>query len=117
MSEEENTPQPDGPAEFLLGLISKSMQAHQKDKDMRERATSPSLTVRIPLAIVHKMLDQVTCNCEMCLGIYAWANSINTSELDEELQAIFRLSVVAAESRLLHERLSTAYRKTFQHEA
>ncbi len=113
MSEEENEiPQPEV---FLLSLLHRSMRAQEKNAEINEKASSPSLTVKIPLAIVHKMVDQVTCNCDMCLGVYAWAKSIDITPLDAEMKAIFRLSLVAAESRLIHERLSTEYRKTYQH--
>lgn len=111
MSDEEIPP----PEAFLLSLLHRSMRAKEKSAEINEKATSPSLTVKIPLAIVHKMVDQVTCNCDMCLGVYIWAKSIDMSPLDDEMRAIFRLSLVAAESRLIHDRLSTEYRKTYQH--
>lgn len=108
--------EPSGPEDFLMNLIRNSMEKNRKAEEIREKASIPSLTVKIPLTIVHKMLDEVTCNCDVCLGIYTWAKSIDISPLDEQMKAIFKLSLVAAESRLIHERLSTEYKNTYQHE-
>lgn len=111
----EGMPSPEDPGNFLSKMFQQVIHERQKTAETLEKMASPSVTAKIPLSIVCRMVDQVACQCDMCIGVYTWAKSLDTTGVDDDLKAILRLSIAAAESRLIHDQLSTEYRRVFNH--
>lgn len=111
----EGMPDPENPGDFLKGMFERVILERRNTAKTIEKMTTPSVTAKIPLSIVCRMVDQVVCECDMCIGVYTWAKSLDTTGIDDELKAILRLSIAAAESRLINDQLTTEYHKTFNH--
>ncbi len=115
MSDNEGMPAPNNPGDFLRSMIEQSMRDRQKANETYEKMSTPSVTAKIPLSIACQMVDQVVCQCEMCVGVYNWAKSLDTTGIDDEMKALLQLSIAAAESRLIQDQLESEYKRIFNH--
>jgi len=105
----------DGPAAFLFMLLGNAADARKKLDEVLDKVSAPTVDVRLPMAFITRMVDNVACECDMCIGTLMWAKSINTSKLDDQLQRLLELSIANAEIRLLSRKQSAEYKRIYGH--
>ncbi len=89
--------------------------AKKKFDETIDKVSAPTIDVRFPLVLITRMIDNVVCECDMCLGTLMWAKSIDTSKLDEQLRRLIELSIANAELRLLSNKLVNEYKRIYGH--
>ena len=108
---------PNGPADFFRMLLGSAIDARKRLDEVVDKVSSPAVNVRLPVALIARLVDSVGCECDMCIGTLMWAKSIDTSKLDEQLRRLIELSIASAEIRLLAEKQKEEYRKIYGHRA
>lgn len=114
MEDEQQEPL-DGPAAFLFKLLGNAVDARRKFDEVIDKISTPTVDVRFPLALITRMIDNVACECDMCLGTLMWAKSIDTSKLDDQLRRMLELSITNAEMRLLADKQVEEYKRIYGH--
>lgn len=117
MEDEQREPPPEGAAAFLLMLLGNAIEARKRLDEAYDAFSSPAVNVRLPVALIARLVDSVGCECDMCLGTLVWAKSIDTSKLDDQLRRLIEMSIANAELRLLSDRQKEEYRKIYGHKA
>lgn len=116
--EDDQQDQPlEGAAAFLFMLLGNAAEARKKYNDAMEKFASPAVNVRLPMALIARLVDGVGCECDMCLGILMWAKSIDTSNLDDQLKRVLIIAIANAESRLLSEKQKAEYTRIYGHKS
>lgn len=116
MEDEQDLP-PEGAAAFFLTLLGKTIESQKRMAEAWDKFSSPAINVRLPVALVARLVDSVGCECDMCIGTLMWAKSIDTSKLDDQLRRLLELSIVSAEMRLLADKQKDEYKRIYGHRA
>jgi len=108
---------PSGAAEFFRLLLGNAIDARKRLDATVDKLSAPAVNVRLPLALVARLVESVGCECDMCLGTLMWAKTIDTSKLDDQLRRLIEMSIASAELRLLVDKQKEEYRKIYGHRA
>lgn len=117
MEDEDEQDLPNGPADFFRMLIGSAIDARKRLDETVDKLSAPAVNVRLPVALIARLVESVRCECDMCLGTLLWAKSIDTSKLDDQLRRLIEMSIASAELRLLIDRQQEEYRKIYGHRA
>jgi len=108
---------PNGAAEFFRLLLGNAIDVRKRLNETADKLSAPAVNVRLPVALIARLVESVGCECDMCLGTLMWAKTIDTSTLDDQLRRLIEMSIASAELRLLVDRQKEEYRRIYGHRA
>lgn len=106
-----------GVTAFLLMLLGSAAEKRERLSATMDRFSAPVVSVRLPILLVVRLVDGVTCPCDMCIGTLMWAKSIDKTQIDDDLRRVLDMSILNAEMRLLSDKQQEEYSQLYGHKS